>query len=183
MTDTPTTCDARILGSLRQLSETSGVVRVEDVYETDIVDLWSALTDPDRLRRWIATVEGDLRLGGRIHARFTSGWEGPGRIDVCDAPQRLLVTMEPDTAEETVIEAELTAVGVKSRLVVEERGISLREIAAHGAGWQAHLEDLASYLDGRTPGEWRARWTELTPTYEELGKAGLSAQRGRGIES
>ena len=35
-----------------------------DVYDTDLADLWSAITEPDRLARWVATVEGDLRLGG-----------------------------------------------------------------------------------------------------------------------
>jgi len=35
-----------ILGSLR-LDDGDGVVRMEDRYETDIDDLWTALTDPD----------------------------------------------------------------------------------------------------------------------------------------
>jgi len=41
-------------------------VRVEDRYDTDIDDLWSALTDPGRLVRWYGQVEGDLRLGGAV---------------------------------------------------------------------------------------------------------------------
>src|SRR5512132_4508483 len=49
----------RILGSLRS-SDDKGVVRMEDRYDTDIDDLWSALTDPGRLTRWIGEVEGDL---------------------------------------------------------------------------------------------------------------------------
>ena len=73
-----------ILGSMRRIDEKRGAVRVENVYDTDLADLWSAITEPDRLARWVATVEGDLRLGGMIEARFTSTWEGPGRIDVCD---------------------------------------------------------------------------------------------------
>ena len=57
---------------------------MEDVFDTDAADLWDALTDPRRLARWIAEVEGDLRVGGVVEARFTSGWEGPGRIDACE---------------------------------------------------------------------------------------------------
>jgi uncharacterized protein YndB with AHSA1/START domain len=38
-----------------------GVVRIEDRYATDINDLLSALTDPERLARWHGQVEGDLR--------------------------------------------------------------------------------------------------------------------------
>src|SRR5580693_4041037 len=82
----------RILGSLRSADGT-GVVRIEDRYDTDIDDLWSALTDPGRLARWYGQVEGDLRLGGEFRARvLASGWEGTGRVEACEPPRRLLVT-------------------------------------------------------------------------------------------
>jgi uncharacterized protein YndB with AHSA1/START domain len=141
---------------------------VEDVYDTDIADLWSAITEPDRLARWIAQVDGDLRVGGIVQTLFTSTWEGPGRIDVCDAPNHLVVTMEPGTDDEAVIEAVLSAEGERTRLVVEERGLPLDVLSKHGAGWQAHIEDLGRYLNGSNS-NWKARWTELTPTYESLG--------------
>ena len=98
---------------------------------------------------------------------FTSTWEGPGRIDVCEPPSRLLVTMEPGTDEEAQIEAWLTEEGERTRLVVEERGLPLAVLYKHGAGWQAHIEDLGRYLAGGES-EWKARWTELSPAYEEL---------------
>src|SRR6476659_9202158 len=87
----------RILGILRSV-DGKGVVRMEDRYDTGIDDLWSALTDPGRLARWLGEVEGDLRLGGEFRARFfASGWEGTGRVDVCEPPQRLLIlTSSPD---------------------------------------------------------------------------------------
>ena len=78
-----------VIGSLR-LADGKAVIRMEDRFATDARDLWSALTDPGRLARWIAQVDGDLRVGGEIHAVFTSGWEGPGRIEVCEPPSRLL---------------------------------------------------------------------------------------------
>lgn len=81
-------------GALRAM-DGKAVVRMEDRFDTDIDDLWSALTDPGRLAHWIAHVTGDLRLGGEFQARFTSTWEGPGRIDVCEPPRRLLLTMSP----------------------------------------------------------------------------------------
>jgi uncharacterized protein YndB with AHSA1/START domain len=156
----------RILGSLRS-ADGKGIVRMEDRYDTDIDDLWSALTEPQRLARWIGDVEGDLRLGGEFQARFTSSWEGPGRVDVCEPPRRLLVTMEPGTEDETVIEAELVADGAQTRLVIEERGLPVSALPTHGAGWQAHVEDLAAYLAGREPADWRTRWAELSSAYRE----------------
>jgi uncharacterized protein YndB with AHSA1/START domain len=157
-----------MLGSMRRIDEKRGAVRVEDVYDTDIADLWSAITEPERLARWIATVDGDLRVGGIVHTQFTSTWEGPGRIEICDAPNHLVVTMEPGTDDEAVIEAVLTAEGERTRLVVEERGLPLDVLYKHGAGWQAHIEDLRRYLAGGQS-MWKARWEELTPSYESLG--------------
>ena len=162
--------NGRVTGTLHSMGGV-GVVRMEDRYATDIDDLWSALTKPDRLTRWIADVDGDLRPGGQFHARFTSGWEGPGRVDVCEPPHRLLLTMDPGTLDETVIEAELREESAHTLLVIEERGIPVPELAAHGAGWQAHVEDLGAYLGGRTRADWRTRWAELTPAYSAMARA------------
>jgi uncharacterized protein YndB with AHSA1/START domain len=68
----------RILGSLRS-ADGKGIVRMEDRYDTDIEDLWSALTDPHRLAQWLGEVEGELRLGGEFRARFLpAGGKAPG---------------------------------------------------------------------------------------------------------
>ena len=155
-----------IVGSLRAV-DGKAVVRMEDDFDTDAKDLWSAVTDPQRLARWVAQVDGDLRLGGSFQATFTSGWEGPGRVDVCEPPRRLVVTMSPGQDDQTVIEVELVPADDQTRLILEERGLPLNEAAAHGAGWQAHVEDLAAHLAGRPTADWRTRWTELTPTYRD----------------
>jgi uncharacterized protein YndB with AHSA1/START domain len=170
----------RTIGTTQALDETRGVVRMEDVYDTGIDDLWQACTTPTRLARWIAEVSGDLRAGGEIRAVFTSTWTGPARIEVCEQPHHLLLTMEPGSHDETQLEAWLTEEGAKTRLVVEERGLPLDKLYYHGAGWQAHLDDLRRSLvtgasvhpDGWSPSTpsptWRKRWDELTPTYRDM---------------
>jgi uncharacterized protein YndB with AHSA1/START domain len=163
-----------VVGSLRA-SDGVGVVRMEDRYDTDIDDLWSALTDPTRLARWVAEVDGDLRIGGGFHARFTSGWQGAGRIDTCEPPRSLQVTLSPGEEDETVIDARLFGEGDFTRLVIEERGFPLPELAPHGAGWQAHIEDLAAYLAGRERLDWGRRWRELIPTYQVLAEGSQSS--------
>ena len=159
----------RILGSLRS-ADGKGIVRMEDRYDTDIDDLWSALTDPGRLARWLGEVEGDLRLGGEFRARFfASGWEGTGRVDTCEPPRHLLVlTKDPDVPYELVIEATLTADGGQTILILEERGMPLDQLAAYGAGIQVHVEDLAAYIAGRERCDAGARWAELLPAYQDL---------------
>jgi uncharacterized protein YndB with AHSA1/START domain len=153
--------------TMRALDERRGAVRVEDVYATDIDDLWEACTTPQRLARWIAGLSGDLRVGGTIHATFTSTWTGDGRIEICDRPDHLLLTMEPGKDDQAEIEAWLFEEGDMTRLVVEERGLPLDGLHFHGAGWQAHLEDLRRSLDGE-PSAWKSRWTELNPVYEAM---------------
>jgi uncharacterized protein YndB with AHSA1/START domain len=160
----------RILGSLRS-ADGKGIVRMEDRFDTDIDDLWSALTDPGRLARWIGEVEGDLRLGGEFRARFfTSGWEGTGRVEACEPPQRLLLlTKDAEEPDEHAIEATLTADGDQTILVVEERGMPLDQLAAYGAGVQIHVEDLADHVAGRERrDDTKARWDELLPAYRDL---------------
>ena len=132
----------RILGSLRT-ADGEGIVRMEDRFDTDIEDLWSALTDPRRLARWHSEVKGDLRLGGTFSRRSSDG-ESTGRVDACDPPRRLLVTLrdadpQPGQPEETVIEATLTSDGEGTVLVVEERGLPLPLLPAYGAGVQIHV--------------------------------------------
>src|SRR5579872_5360928 len=141
---------ARILGSLRT-ADGQGIVRIEDRFDTDIDDLWSALTDPGRLARWYGQIEGDLRVGGEYRAHvFASGWEGTGRIDLCEPPRRLLVvSKDPDEPNEGVTEVTLTPAGDQTILVFEHRGVPLDLLYAYGAGEQIHVEDLADYLAGR----------------------------------
>jgi uncharacterized protein YndB with AHSA1/START domain len=163
----------RILGTLRS-ADGKGIVRMEDRFDTDIDDLWAALTDPGRLARWYGEVEGDLRPGGEYRARLhASGWEGTGRVEACEPPRRLLVTTEgPEEAGQGEIEVTLTGDGDQTVLVWEERGMPVDLIAAYGAGIQIHVEDLGDHVAGRERRDAEARWKELLPPYRELA-AGL----------
>ena len=168
----------RILGSLRSASG-KGVVRMEDRFDTNIDDLWSALTDPSRLAGWLGEVEGDLRHGGDFRAHFvTTGWQGTGRVEACEPPRRLLVTnRETDESYrrgqgvppfEARVEATLTADGDQTILVIEVQGMPLDVVAFYGAGWQIHAESLAAHIAGREGGESEARWEALVPAYQAL---------------
>src|SRR6188472_2439897 len=163
----------RILGSLRS-ADGKGVVRIEDRYDTDIDDLWAAITDPARLARWHGQVEGDLRPGGAFRVYLAADdIESTGRVEACEPPRRLLVTTrETDESYrkgqgvppfDAVKEITLTPDGDETVLVLEVRGMPLDKIAFFGAGWQIHAENLAAYLTGREPDDVEARWEELVP--------------------
>jgi uncharacterized protein YndB with AHSA1/START domain len=150
-----------------------GVVRMEDRLDMGIEDLWRALTDPDRLKHWYGEVEGELSPGGEFRVRISLAGERIGRVDACEPPQRLMVTMvdpdpQPGQPEQTVIEAELVAEGAQTRLVWEERGMPINLLPAYGTGIQIHVEHLADYIGGRELRNVESRWSDLFPTYEGL---------------
>lgn len=60
------------------------------VYSTDREDLWNAVTDAERLRRWFSPVSGQLELGGRYQVEGNAA----GSILRCDPPEALEVTWE-----------------------------------------------------------------------------------------
>ena len=168
----------RILGSLRS-ADGNGVVRIEDHYDTDIDDLWSAITDPGRITRWYGRVEGELRPGGQFRLYVDDAdSDHAGRVEECDPPRRLRVTTrETDESYQRgkgvppydeIIEATLTADGDQTVLVIEVRGMPLDAVAYYGAGWQIIAESLAGYLAGRERGDVEARWTALVPPYQDL---------------
>ena len=168
----------RILGSLRS-ADGKGVVRIEDRYDTGIDDLWSAITDPARLARWLGEVEGDLRPGGEFRLYVASDEvETTGRVEACEPPRRLVVTSrEIDESYQRgqgvppfdeAIEATLTADGDQTILVIEVRGMPLDKIAFYGAGWQIHAENLAAHIAQHERGDIEARWEELIPPYQDL---------------
>lgn len=164
--------DTRILGSLRA-ADGAGMIRMEERFATDRENLWAALTDPGRLAQWISDVNGDLRPGGEFHARhIDGGFEGTGRIDACEPPSHLVLTMrdvdpQPGQPEETVIDATLTSDGDDTILVLEERGLPVNLLAAYGTGVQIHLENLAAHIEGRELRD-ESRWDELFPLYQDI---------------
>ncbi|MFB9237705.1 SRPBCC family protein [Plantactinospora siamensis] len=156
----------RALGSLRS-ADGMGIVRIEHRFGTTVDDLWSALTDPERLARWLGEFDGDLRLGGTYQSRFfSSGAAATGRVEACEAPRHLRVrTKGEHAANEQTLEVTLTADGAGTVLVVEQRGLRLDWLAAFAAGLQIHVEDLAAHIDGGERCDSDARMEELMPAY------------------
>ena len=177
MTDTT---DKRTNTTMEQLDEHRGLLRVEDVVDTDIHDLWSALTEPTRLSRWYGDVDGELRPGGRFTTRIEpADIDGTGRVEHCEPPHRLVVTTRETDASaargqgpapfDEVVEATLHAEGDRrTRMVLEIRGLPLDRLPAYATGWQVNTEALAAYVTGAPPVDVPTRWQELLPVYASL---------------
>jgi uncharacterized protein YndB with AHSA1/START domain len=146
-------------------------VRLERVYPTGAADLWAALTDPARLARWFARVEGDLRPDGTFCIYFDDSDPSErtlGQVRVCEPPHRLEVTWYFRDEGESVLRAELTAEPGGTRLTLDHRRLSAGEAPGYGAGWQTYLEQLGAHLAGEVSrgGHWDQRWRQLLPGYQ-----------------
>ena len=75
-----------LLGTVTRTGDTAEA-SFDRVYDTDAADLWRAVTDPERLARWFAPVEGDLRAGGSFTIRFDDNAVPGCRLTTCDAPR------------------------------------------------------------------------------------------------
>jgi uncharacterized protein YndB with AHSA1/START domain len=66
------------------------VVTVSQYYDTDAEDLWDAVTDIERIPRWLMPVSGDLKVGGSYQLEGQAG----GTILTCDPPKTFTATWE-----------------------------------------------------------------------------------------
>lgn len=160
---------AHISGSLGA-QDGGGTVRIEAHLAADVAEVWSALTDPVRLARWYGEIDGDLRAGGEYRARLhASGWEGTGRVSVCEPTARLVIAARSlEEPTDHVTEIALTRDGDRTVVVVGQQGLPIQLLAAYAAGLQVHVEDLAAHLTGDARCDARSRWSELHPAYARL---------------
>jgi uncharacterized protein YndB with AHSA1/START domain len=121
-------------------------------YDTAAQDVWDALTDPDRLKRWFMPVSGDLRVGGGFQLEGNAS----GQILTCEPPRRLRVTFgDPNS----IVELRLTAQGDGATALELEHTVPI-EIAQSGAGamwvgpgWDGALLGLGLFLRGEVVGD------------------------------
>jgi uncharacterized protein YndB with AHSA1/START domain len=126
-------------------------------YDADIADVWDACTNPARLGRWYAPVEGDLRVGGH----YTQGDFGPGFITRCEAPNILTVELGGGDPATDQIELRLSE-GADGTTVLEfEHATTLdsHEIGGEiydavycmGGGYGPRMISLEQHLNGTLP--------------------------------
>ena len=150
-------------------------------YPSPIDDVWSAVTDPERIARWFLPVTGDLRLGGRYQMQGNAG----GEILECEPPSadagHYRVTWEFGGGM-SWLTVRLAAEGTGTRLVLEhvapEADVptemwGMFGPGATGVGWDGGLLGLSLHLthpdSAMTPAEGEA-WS--------LGEEGRAFNRG-----
>jgi uncharacterized protein YndB with AHSA1/START domain len=144
----------------------TAAVRFERWYAASAQELWPALTDPRRMRRWLGgdvSIEG--RVGGAVRLRWDSGDEMNGVITVFE-PGRLLeyTWREAALGVESVVRFELRPARPGTLLVLEHTRVSADQAPGFGAGWHGHLDALAAALTGQAADP-HGRYRELEPEY------------------
>jgi uncharacterized protein YndB with AHSA1/START domain len=116
-------------------------------YDAPIEDVWDAVTDPERVKRWFLPVSGDLREGGDFQLEGNAG----GRILRCDPPRLLRATFGGETSH---VEVRLTTDGDAATTLELEHTVPLA-FAGSGAGalyvgpgWDGTLMALGRFLAG-----------------------------------
>ncbi|WP_165949152.1 SRPBCC family protein [Kribbella turkmenica] len=136
----------------REVSRTgeTATVVMRRTYRAEPEELWDALTNPERMRRWFWPVSGDFTVGGTYQLENNAG----GEILECEPPKRFKVSfggptsllelrLQPGADASTELELEHTmseppAPGGSGALWV-------------GPGWDGGLLGLALYVDGELP--------------------------------
>jgi uncharacterized protein YndB with AHSA1/START domain len=121
-------------------------------YDAPIGDVWDAVTQPDRIKRWFMPISGELRVGGSFQLEGNAG----GEILTCEPPRLLKVTFGGPTS---VVEVRLTAQGDSDTVLELEHTVPI-EMAQSGAGalyvgpgWDGALMGLDLFLRGEAIGD------------------------------
>jgi uncharacterized protein YndB with AHSA1/START domain len=142
---------SRSIGARELPAGTARVMTISQSYDTDLDDLWDAVTSGERIPRWLMPISGDLRVGGRYQLEGNAG----GTVQRCEKPH-LAVTWEYGD-EVSWVEARLIPEGDdRTRLEVEhvahvddQRWAEFGP-GAVGIGWDSMLMGL--YLHVSTGG-------------------------------
>jgi uncharacterized protein YndB with AHSA1/START domain len=138
-------------GVVRDDAGSTVSVTVSRRYGAEAVDVWDALTNPERLPRWFYPITGDLVVGGSFQLVGNAG----GEIRVCERPTRLQVTFGgPDSV------VDLGLAEFDGRTTVELTHSVPLAMAGSGAGalfvgpgWDGAMLGLAIDLRGESAGD------------------------------
>lgn len=144
-------------------------VLVRREYAASVEDVWSACTEPDRLRRWFLPVSGDLRVGGRYQLEGNAG----GEILHCAPPTLLALTWGMGEGPASEVRLRLTAIDADTtELELEHSRVGDPEFwrkygpGSVGTGWDLILFGLQEDLAGMDLSD-REAWTR-SPEYAEF---------------
>ena len=132
-----------------------------------IEDVWAALTEPERLARWIGSYDGDRGAGGGGTFTMTHESEPVGEamtIVECDPPRRLVVDWSGE--EHWRVDLDLSVQDGRTVLRFTQDFRTPDAVGDVATGWHWYLDKLSAELTGRPqPGGWDAFLADVGPAY------------------
>ncbi len=135
-----------------------------------VEDVWGALTEPDRLIRWIGVYAGSRGPGGT--GTFTMTHEEgehagePMTIVECDPPRRLVVEWTQQETGDWRVELDLWSEGGRAQLRFVQVFPADIDVVDFAVGWHWYLDKFGAEVAGETvPGDWDAFAAEVGPSY------------------
>jgi uncharacterized protein YndB with AHSA1/START domain len=157
-----------------------GVVTIEDdgrqrlefrrSWPDPIEDVWSALTEPERLARWIGVYDGERAVGGRgtfamTHEEGESGGE-PTTIVECDPPRRLVIEWVQQDADAWRVDLDLWREGDRTVLRFVQFYGPDADVTDFVLGWHWYLNRFGAEVAGTpAPADWDTFLAEVGPAY------------------
>jgi uncharacterized protein YndB with AHSA1/START domain len=135
-----------------------------------IEDVWAALTEDDRLARWIGRYEGTRSVGG-TGKFFMTHEEGepvgePMTIVECDPPRRLVVEWLQPQFDQWRADLDLWTEDGRTWLSFVQVFPADADVTDFALGWHWYLDKFDSVVSGRpAPGDWDAFLAEVGPGY------------------
>jgi uncharacterized protein YndB with AHSA1/START domain len=121
-------------------------------YDAPVSDVWDAVTQPDRIKRWFMPISGELRVGGNFQLEGNAG----GEILACEPPRLLRVTFGGPTS---LVEVRLSAQSEGGAMLEMEHTVPIemaQSVAGAlyvGPGWDGALLGLDLFLRGEAIGD------------------------------
>lgn len=133
-----------------------------------VEEVWAALTEPERLARWIGTYDGHRRPGGSGTFTMTHEQEPAGEavtIEVCEPPHRLVVAWAQADGDWRV-HLDLSTEAGRTVLRFVQFFAPGTDVADVAGGWHWYLDKLDAEIGGAPPPEeWETFWAEVGPGY------------------
>lgn len=150
------------------LRDTDGM-RLEFVrtYDDPVDDVWSALTDPDRVARWIGTWTGDPTTGTVQLVMTEDENATPETVTIvaCEPPTRLVLDV-PTQDGTWRLSVSLRAQDRVTTLVFVQRLAEPYDASSVGPGWHYYLDRLGAVVAGTAvPDTWDDYYPSLADAY------------------
>jgi len=137
----------------REVREGTDYIVLTRTFRAPIQDVWAAVTEPQRLERWIGTWTGDPE-SGEVTFRMTAEGEDVEpetyRIEVCDPPRRLRtnsLTQGPE-GQEWLLDLQLSEDDGTTTLTFAQAVTDPAVVAEVGPGWEYYLDRLVAAQAG-----------------------------------